>query len=434
MKILLLNGHYWPDLSAATAQMLTGLGEELARQGHEVRVICGRRKYDEPAMLFPKSEERHGVQITRIWNSALGKGAKWKRAVDFATWLGAAELALLREPKPDVVVALTTPPLLSVLGARYAKRVGARLVPWMMDLNPDEAVAAGWLRQGSLMERFLRKALEKSFAQSAAIIALDRFMADRIAAKGVERRKIHVVAPWAHDKEVKPDPEGSKEFRRQHGLTDAFIVMYSGNHAPIHPLKTIVEAARKLLVNVNVNVNGASEGDRIWEIGDRGSEKQEVKSNIKFLFVGGGTGWEEIRKIKEKEKLTNVICLPYQPLNKVGASLGAADLHVVAMGEAFVGLVHPCKVYNLLSLGLPWVGLGPRDCHLTDLLKEVGGSSGCEVISGGDAAALAKLILERQRSPKVAREKLQAVGRNYQESVLAPKLANMIIDEAKEKK
>jgi len=431
MKILLLNAHYWPDLSAATAQMLTGLGEELARQGHEVRVICGRRKYDEPSVLFPKNEEHNGVQITRIWNSALGKGAKWKRAIDFATWLAAAELALLREPKPDVVVTLTTPPLLSVMGARYAKRVGARLVPWMMDLNPDEAVAAGWLRQGSPMERFLRKALERSFEQSAALIALDRFMANRIAAKGMDRRKIHVVAPWAHDKEVKPDPEGSKAFRREHGLEDSFVVMYSGNHAPIHPLKTIVEAARRLFVNVNVNVNAGSEGDRRWEIGDRGSGKQEVKVNIKFLFVGGGTGWEEIRKIKDREKLTNVICLPYQPLNNVGASLGAADLHVVAMGEAFVGLVHPCKVYNLLSLGLPWVGLGPKDCHLADLLKEVGEGSGCEVVPGGDSSALAKLILERQRSPKVSKEKLQAVGRNYQESVLAPKLARIMVEAAK---
>ncbi|MFM8654104.1 MAG: glycosyltransferase family 4 protein, partial [Verrucomicrobiota bacterium] len=309
MKFLLLNGHYWPDLSAATAQMLTGLGEELARQGHEVRVICGRRKYDEPSVLFPKSEEHHGAQITRIWNSALGKGAKWKRAVDFATWLAAAELALLREPKPDVVVTLTTPPLLSVLGARYAKRVGARLVPWMMDLNPDEAVAAGWLRQGSLMERFLRKALEKSFQQSAAIIALDRFMADRIAAKGVDRRKIHVVAPWAHDKEVKPDSEGSKAFRRQHGLEGSFVVMYSGNHAPIHPLGCVLDAAIKL----------------------------KDEDEVKFLFVGGGTGWEQIKKQREAKSLKNVICLPYQPLNMVGASLGAADLHVVAMGEAFVG-------------------------------------------------------------------------------------------------
>lgn len=414
MRILLLNGHYWPDLSAATAQMLTGLGEELAQQAHEVRVICGRRKYDEPSVLFTKSEENHGVRITRIWNSALGKRAKWRRAVDFATWLAAAELALLREPKPDVVVTLTTPPLLSVLGARYAKRVGARLVPWMMDLNPDEAVAAGWLRHGSLMERFLRKALEKSFEQSAAIIALDRFMADRIAAKGVDRRKIHVVAPWAHDKEVKPDPEGAKKFRRKHGLEDSFVVMYSGNHSPCHPLDPVIQVAREF--------NGAN---------GAGSGKWKVKGSVKFVFVGGGTGWEEIKRIKEKEKLTNVTCLPYQALNKVGASLGAADLHVVAMGEAFVGLVHPCKVYNLLSLGLPWVGIGPKECHLTDLLKEVGAQAGCEVVPGGDAVALAHLIQERFLRPKADLARLKKVGEKYGESVLAPKLAKIIVDAAK---
>ena len=92
MKILLLNAHYWPD-TASTGQHLTNLGEELARQGHEVRVICGRRKYDEPSVLFPRREVRNGVHITRIWNSSFGKGAKWKRAVDFATWLASAELA-----------------------------------------------------------------------------------------------------------------------------------------------------------------------------------------------------------------------------------------------------------------------------------------------------------------------------------------------------
>ena len=406
--------------------MLTGLGEELARQGHEVQMICGRRKYDEPSILFPKSEEHNGVQITRIWNSALGKGAKWRRAVDFATWLAAAELALLREPKPDVVVTLTTPPLLSVLGARYAKRVGARLVPWMMDLNPDEAVAAGWLRQGSLMERFLRKALEKSFEQSTAIIALDRFMADRIAAKGVDRRKIHVVAPWAHDKEVKPDPEGSKVFRREHGLEGSFVVMYSGNHAPIHPIQTVVQAARMLK-----EADGAGGGRR--EVEELVNVNENVNGRIKFVFVGGGTGWEEIRRIKEREKLTNVICLPYQPLNKVGASLGSADLHVVAMGEAFVGLVHPCKVYNLLSLGLPWVGLGPRECHLVDLWKEVGKDSGCEVVPGGDSAALARLIQERASQPKADPARLKKVGENYRESVLAPRLANLIVQAGKAK-
>ena len=111
--------------------------------------------------------------------------------------------------------------------------------------------------------------------------------------------------------------------------------------------------------------------------------------------------------------------------------MGEADLNVVAMGEAFVGLVHPCKVYNLLSLGLPWVGLGPRKCHLVDLWKEVGDQAGCEVVPGGDSAALARLIQARASRPKADPARLKKVGENYRESVLAPKLARIIVEAAK---
>jgi glycosyltransferase involved in cell wall biosynthesis len=176
-------------------------------------------------------------------------------------------------------------------------------------------------------------------------------------------------------------------------------------------LEAVIEAARKLLVNVNVKVN----------------------ESVKFLFVGGGTGWEEIRRIKERENLTNVICLPYQPLEKVGASLGAADLHIVAMGDAFVGLVHPCKVYNLLSLGLPWVGLGPKESHLGDLLKELGEDAGCASLRHGDGVALARLIQERAAKPVSDPSWLKKVGEQFRQCVLAPRLANLIVQAGKAK-
>ena len=41
-----------------------------------------------------------------------------------------------------------------------------------------------------------------------------------------------------------------------------------------------------------------------------------------------------------------VLRLPYQPLQKLSASLSAADLQVAVMGEKFVGIVHPCKIYK----------------------------------------------------------------------------------------
>ena len=52
-------------------------------------------------------------------------------------------------PRQDVVVALTSPPLVSWLGSIFTRLKGGRLVFWVMDLNPDEAVAAGWLKEQS---------------------------------------------------------------------------------------------------------------------------------------------------------------------------------------------------------------------------------------------------------------------------------------------
>ena len=111
--------------------------------------------------------------------------------------------------------------------------------------------------------------------------------------------------------------------------------MYSGNHSPCHPLDSLVSAAELL----------ASEPD------------------ISFCFVGGGTEWHRLRRSTSK-----IVFLPYQPLDRLSAMLSAADLHVMVMGDPFVGLVHPCKLYNLIRIGVPLLYIGPPKSHVTDLL------------------------------------------------------------------
>jgi len=99
---------------------------------------------------------------------------------------------------------------------------------------------------------------------------------------------------------------------------------------------------------------------------------------IVFCFVGGGSEW---RKIKERlESRSNeepgrrfegsIVCLPYQPLNELSASLSAADLHVVVMGDPFVGIVHPCKIYNVLSVAAPVLCIGPERSHLVEIAQD----------------------------------------------------------------
>jgi len=326
----------------STAQHLSDLAVELAKRGHSVTVIASDRGYDNPKMRFPRREIWQGITIIRISTLALGKETKWRRSLTFGSFLLNCALRLLLLPRFDKVVALTSPPLISLLGALFVQAKGGRFFFWVMDLNPDEAIAAGWLKERSLVARILRRLLNYSMRHAHRVIVLDRFMSRRILAKGIPEQRITVLPPWAHDNSISFDEEGREVFRAQHQLAQRFVVMYSGNHSPCHPLDTLLEAARQL----------------------------SNRSDIAFCFVGGGSEQIKVKAFAERHQLKTITCLPYQPLKKLSGSLSAADLHTVVMGEAFTGIVHPCKVYNILAIGAPFLYIGPQESHITEIASQ----------------------------------------------------------------
>ena len=100
MRIDLLNQYYAPD-EAATAQLLTDVGEGLAAAGHQVRAICSNRSYAEPLRTYPRRERRNGVAIRRLPCTGFGRGRG--RILDYLTFFAAAGAALAAGPRPDVV-------------------------------------------------------------------------------------------------------------------------------------------------------------------------------------------------------------------------------------------------------------------------------------------------------------------------------------------
>ena len=329
-------------------------------------------------LLYPASQLCDGVRVIRAGRTRLGKTRKWKRAVDFASFLLVCFWRTVRLPAADLVIAMTTPPLLSIVAALATRLKGGALHIWMMDMNPDEAIAAGWLHQGSLVARFLEAIHRYSLRKAERIYVLDRFMQARIEAKGIAADRIRVIPPWAHDL-VHWDPEGREAFRQEHGLAGKFVVMYAGNHSHCHPLDSLLEAARRL----------------------------RAHADIVFCFVGGGSGFAKVQEFLRRHDLHNILCLPYQPLDRLSASLSAADLHAVVMGDPFVGIVHPSKVYHAMALGIPVLYVGPAGSHITDL----GPADWLLTACHGDVAGLTRHILNaRSRGPRRYEDELLRAG------------------------
>ncbi len=398
MKILLLNQCFYPDI-AATAKYTSELACALAARGHEVTVIAGSRGYDDPSLRFPRRETWNGVRIFRVPSLPTGKGSKARRALNIGSFFLACFWRLLIvSGRFDTVIALTSPPLISAMAALLVRLKGGRLVYWIMDLNPDEAIAAGWLRADSRTARLLQSALMFSANTASSVIVLDRFMRDRMSAKGLPAAKLKTLPPWSHDREVYFNPAGREAFRATHNLTGKYVVMYSGNHSPCHPLDTILEAAVRL------------------------ADHPEVQ----FCFVGGGSEHAKVREFAAARKLANVLCLPYQPMSGLSSSLSSADLHLVVLGDPMAGLVHPCKIYNVMAIGIPVLFIGPASSHVGDI---AGANPGLPIalFENGDVAGVVRRILAgAASSSELPCESMRAAAKRFSVDCLLPQYTALI--------
>lgn len=342
VKILLLNQTFYPD-PVATAQHTMDLALFLTENGCEVTVVSGRRGYSDRRRIYAKKERVSGIDIHRVHSTGLGKKNLFTRLIDALTFDVLLLWELLWLPRHDVTISFTSPPLIGVFGTLFSMLRGGRSVQWLMDINPDAAMAVGYLSSGSWLATALTWIFEFTLKKSSHIVVLDRWMKDRVLGHGASKERLLIVPPWTLDEErLLASGVGENQFIKGFSLDNKFIILYSGNHSIVHPLDTLLEAAVRLM------------HDR----------------NILFVFIGSGSRTTDVRSYVEKHHLTNILQLPYQPRDILDQSLSSANLHVVVMGNRVSGLVHTSKIYGVLSTGKPYLFIGPRCSHVGDILSE----------------------------------------------------------------
>lgn len=359
-KLLIISQVYVPD-PAAVGQHVADVAEEMVRRGWQVVVYAAARGYEDPSQRYASREIRNGVDVRRLPLSSFGKGSITVRLLAQTSFVAQAVLRGLCVPRVSAVLVSTSPPFAGFAGAVVGLLRRLPFVWWVMDLNPDQMIVTGKLRASSLLARAFDWMNVFTLKRSAAVIALDEFMAARLTAKRDVGEKLHVIPPWAHENHLDVVAHDANPFRTEHGLADTFVVMYSGNAGITSPLDTLLEAASRL-----------RDDDR-----------------IRFVFIGGGVVKKRIDALVATERPPNIVSLPYQPLDRIKYSLSAADVHAVSIAPEAVGVVHPCKIYGAMALGKPVLALAPRHSHAGDIISRHGCGWICE---HGDAEPLVALL------------------------------------------
>ncbi len=339
--LLIISQVYPPD-PAAVGQYMHEAAAQLVKRGYHVIVYAASRGYDDPSLKYISREVRDGVDIRRLSLSSFGKKTIAIRLLGQLLFLFQVMLRGVFALRLNRIMVSTSPPMASAAAIfiRFFRRVP--ITYWVMDINPDQALVVGQAREGSLMVRVFHTLNRAILKRARGVVALDRFMAERLEAKTPVGERMAVLPPWPLEGYLEPVPYGENPFRKEHNLDERFVVMYSGNISPVHPVTTILEAAKQLQDN-----------DRLV-----------------FLFIGGGNGKQLIDKFIATEGLKNVRTLPFQPLDQIKYSLSAADAHLVSMGDEMVGIVHPCKIYNAMTVARPILYLGPKKSHAGELMEK----------------------------------------------------------------
>ena len=375
MHILLLNEYYPPDTSA-TAKMAVQVAETLAKS-HRVTVLAGRPSYD-PDEFYPykllRRDTRNGVVVERVGSTAYPRHQMKRRVSNYLSYLALAVPRALAI-RPDVVLAMTDPPVAGIAGAFIARLAGRPFVYNIRDLYPDMAIGGDIVRPNGWAdgwEKMHRNALKRA----ARVIVLGDDMRNRILAKGVAPERVVVVRDGALFPASMPAQSDPVVQEIRCGFP--FVALHAGNLGFYGAWGTLLKAAEMLR-----------------------------NENAALVFVGDGANRASLEASAAGSP--NVRFLPFRPFEQVPHVMMAGNVHIVTIKRGLEGAVVPSKLYSILAAGRPVLAVAPDSSDAARIVTESGSGLAADP---DDPAAVAKAICELRSDPA----RLCEMGRRARET------------------
>jgi colanic acid biosynthesis glycosyl transferase WcaI len=362
MHILLLNQYYPPDTSA-TAKMAVQIAEKLA-QRHRVTVVAGRPSYD-PDEYYPyslqRNDVRNNVTVERVGSTAYPRHQMPRRVSNYLSYLALAVPRALAI-RPDIVLAMTDPPVAGIAGAFVARMSSRPFVYNIRDLYPDMAVGGEIVNSGFWVDRWERMH-RRALRQAACVVVLGNDMRDRIIAKGVAPERVVIVRDGSSFPSFLPERSDPVVQKIRSGFS--FVAIHAGNLGFYGAWNTLLKAA-EILRN----------------------------ENIGLVFVGGGANRATLEASAQSSP--NVRFSPFFPVEQVPHVMMAGDVHIVTVRRGLEGVVVPSKLYSILAAGRPVLAVAPASTDAARIITETGCGMSADP---DDPAAVAAALVQLRNDP-----------------------------------
>jgi len=324
------------------------LSRELAARGHDVlHLYCASVTTGQGDLLL-RDDDPDTLRIEPValpstferYNPA----KRLRQEVSYGRAVARRALAF----RPHVVLSSNTPLLAQRLLVSRCDRASVGTVFWHQDVL-GLGIKRVLSRRSALAGRVLGGAfvaLERSILRrSDAVVAISDDFVPVLAGWGVAPDRTHVIENWAPIDEL-PVAARDNAWAAEQGLSGRTVVLYSGTLGLKHNPELLLELARR------------------------------HRHDATVVVVSEGLGATFLREAAEREQLTNLRVLPFQPYDRLPEVLAAADV-LVAILEPDAGVFSvPSKVLSYMCAGRAILAALPS----TNLAARVLERAGCAVV------------------------------------------------------
>lgn len=360
-RLLIQGLNYAPD-QVGIPKYTTEMAEWLTARGWEVSVVTAAPYYPgwavRPGYTARRyaRETRAGVRVVRCPFYVPARPSATKRLVHLMSYALSSAPALVREAvrfRPDVVLSIAPALMAAPLSLAIARAIRRPALLHVQDFELDVAFGLGLMR-GQAAQRTMTAIERAIYRGFDGVSAPSQAMVMRLIDKGCAAERVFEFRNWADTDAIRPDVPHA-ELRRELRIDDAqTMALYSGTLSEKQGASLLVTAARAL----------------------------RDDPTIRLVICGEGPARAGIEA--ETAGLDNVTLLPLQPVERLPALLGAADIHLLPQLAGAEDLVLPSKLSGMLSSGRPVLATVSAQSGIAREIGEAG-----LIVPAGDAAAFA---------------------------------------------
>lgn len=349
MKILFLLSYYKPE-HAASSYLGENIREAFVGAGHECVVYApvptrgvSKKIHDEYRKRLYEEEFDGKLKIHRFKMFREGKNSL-QRALRYLLCICKQVFYGCREKDVDIMIISSTPPINGLMFP-FLKLFNrkSKIIYNLQDIFPDSLVNTGLTHQGSIIWKIGRVVENITYHFCDHIVVISEDFKKNIIAKGVKENKITVIRNWVDENAVvNIDRENNSLFDEYNLDRDKFYVCYSGNIGFTQNMDMLLDVAKQL---------------------------QNIPK-ISFVLVGDGAAKPYVKERIEKEKINNIVMIPFQPYEKISEVFSLGDCGLIISKKNVGNNSVPSKTWSIMSAERPVLASFDKGYELDRVIRE----------------------------------------------------------------